>query len=410
MGVIFNIEQSVRLSDFNILQEPIKMILENEVEAFEKGSIIPEVFVQKTTDRYMEEYRSSTSMDGFKPTEDMEVAGLSDFEESYFQQYTTQIWTNSFAVSKQTMEDNKMMDIDTKSMGFIKSYGRTREQYAVAAISNALKHNEAYEEQFKLYAKHGKGMDTEEGTIEGTRRQYFHNKHRNVKLRAGLWFDKDGNVVPKGTTGAKQYFEQSNKFYAEQAGGALLSFTSNVADLEEKVLDVIGQVEAKMAVYRDDKGNIVPVDVNKIVTGKNYRLVDILMRGLKSKYGAAMEGNGINTQYGKYKVITNAYLSGVAGFSNDECGLLLISDDRNREGLGAVWFDRVPLTVRSYVDQKNEANVWAGRARFGAGFGDFRAMSYIAFPQTTDAKTAVSVDADPITPTTTGVKAVKTVE
>jgi hypothetical protein len=388
MGVIFNIEQSARLSDFNILQEPIKMILENEVEAFEKGSIIPEVFVQKTTDRYMEEYRSSTSMDGFKPTEDMEVAGISDFEESYFQQYTTQIWTNSFVVSKQTMEDNKMMDIDTKSMGFIKSYGRTREQYAVAAISNALAHNEAYEEKFKLYAKHGKGMDTEGGEIEGVRRQYFSASHETVKLRDG-----------------RPQITQSNKFYAEN-----LDFTSNVADLEEKVLDVLGQVEAKMAVYKDDKGNIVPVDVNKIVTGKNYRLVDILTRGLKSKYGAAMDGNGINTQYGKYKVITNAYLSGVPGFSDDECGLLLISDDRNREGLGAVWFDRVPLTVRSYVDQKTEANVWAGRARFGAGFGDFRAMSYVAFPQKKDNGAITKADATPITPTTTAVKAVKNVE
>lgn len=404
MGVIFNIEQSARLSDFNILQEPIKMILENEVEAFEKGSIIPEVFVQKTTDRYMEEYRSSTSMDGFKPTEDMEVAGISDFEESYFQQYTTQIWTNSFVVSKQTMEDNKMMDIDTKSMGFIKSYGRTREQYAVAAISNALAHNEAYEEKFKLYAKHGKGMDTTDGLIEGTKQQYFHNKHRTVALKDGRWFDKHGNVVAKGTEGALQYIEQSNKFYAN------LKFTENVADLEEKVLDVLGQVEAKMAVYKNDKGEIVPVDVNKIVTGKNYRLVDILMRGLKSKYGAAMEGNGINTQYGKYKVITNAYLSGVPGFSDDECGLLLISDERNREGLGAVWFDRVPLTVRSYIDNKTEANVWVGRARFGAGFGDFRAMSYVAFPQTIDATNKVKVNADEITPTTTGVKAVKNVQ
>lgn len=388
MGVIFNIEQSARLSDFNILQEPIKMILENEVEAFEKGSIIPEVFVQKTTDRYMEEYRSSTSMDGFKPTEDMEVAGISDFEESYFQQYTTQIWTNSFVVSKQTMEDNKMMDIDTKSMGFIKSYGRTREQYAVAAISNALAHKEEYEEKFKLYPKHGKGMDTEGGLIEGVRRQYFSASHETVKLRDG-----------------RPQITQSNKFYAKD-----LDFTSNVADLEEKVLDVLGQVEAKMAVYKDDKGNIVPVDVNKIVTGKNYRLVDILTRGLKSKYGAAMDGNGINTQYGKYKVITNAYLSGVPGFSDDECGLLLISDDRNREGLGAVWFDRVPLTVRSYVDQKTEANVWAGRARFGAGFGDFRAMSYVAFPQKKDNGAITKADATEIIPTTTAVKAVKNVE
>ena len=382
MGIIFNIEQSVRLSDFNILQEPIKMILDNEVEAFEKGSIIPEVFVQKTTDRYMEEYRSSTSMDGFKPTEDMEVAGISDFEESYFQQFTTQIWTNSFVVSKQTMEDNKMMDIDTKSMGFIKSYGRTREQYAVAMIGAAL--GNTYPE-YKISAKAGKGMDTELGDIEGTRQQYFYNDHVTVKL-------KDG----------REQQHQSNKFYAE------LNFEGNVENLEEKVLDVLGQVESKMNVYKDDKGNIVPVEVNKIVTGKNYRLVDILTRGLKSKFGASMDGNGVNTQYGKYRVITNAYLSGIKGFTEKECGLLLISEERNREGLGAVWFDRVPLTVRSYIDQKTEANVWAGRARFGAGFGDFRAMSYVAFPQT-GADAIATSHADKIIPTTTGIKAVKNV-
>lgn len=383
MGIIFNIEESIKNSAFNILQEPIKMILDNEVEAFEKSSIIPEFFVQKTTDRYMEEYRSTTTMDGFKPTEDMEVADISDFEESYFQQFTTQIWTNSFVVSKQTMEDNKMMDIDTKAMGFIKSYGRTRELYAVNMIGAGLGNTYA---DYKIGAKHGKGMDTVTGEIEGDRQQYFHNAHKTVKL-------KDG----------RDQITQSNKFWAN------INFTDGITpDIEEKVLDVIGQVESKMATYRDDKGNIVPVEVNKIITGKNYRLVDILMRGLKSKYGAAMEGNGINTQYGKYKLVTNAYLSGVKGFEDKDNGLILMSDSRNREGLGAVWFDRKPLEVRSYKDDKTEANVWAGRARFGAGYGDFRAMSYIAFP-TADANAIVKANATEIKPTTTGVKAVNVV-
>ena len=130
-GVIFNIEEAINNSAFNVLQEPIKMILENEVEAFEKESIIPKVFVMKTTDKYREEYRSTTTMDGFKPTEDMEVAGLSDFQEGYNKQFVFQIWTNSFVVSKQTIEDNQMMSIEPKAMGFIKSYGRTREEYAV---------------------------------------------------------------------------------------------------------------------------------------------------------------------------------------------------------------------------------------------------------------------------------------
>ena len=50
MGIIFNIEEAVQNSAFNVLQEPIKMILDNQVEAFEKDSIISKVFVMKTSD------------------------------------------------------------------------------------------------------------------------------------------------------------------------------------------------------------------------------------------------------------------------------------------------------------------------------------------------------------------------
>lgn len=403
MGIIFNIEESVRNSGFNVLQEPIKMILDKQVEAYEKESIIDKFFVKKTTDRYMEEYRSLTAMDGFKPTEDMEVAPISDFEESYFQQFTFQTWTNSFVISKQTMEDGNMNNINGGALNFIKSHGRTRELYAVRVIGAAL--GNEYPE-YKILAKTGKGMDTTTGEIEGEKQVYFHKAHKTVKLRDGRVFDKDGNVVAKGTPDAKPYIEQSNKFSI-----ADLDMTSGkVADLEEKVLDVLGQVEAKMAVYKDDKGNIIPVEVDTIFVGKNYRLVDVLKRGLQSRYGAAMGGNGVNTQYGKYTIVECPYLSGIDGFKDADNGLILASSSRNQEGLGAAWFDRKPLEVRSYKDDKNEANVWAGRARWGAGFGDFRAMSYVSFPAA-GATAAATRDADTtIVPTSTGVRAVKVVE
>lgn len=383
MGLIYNIEEAIKNSAFNVLQEPIKMILDNQTEAYEKQSIISKFFVMKTSDRYMEEYRSMTSMDGFQPTEDMEVAPISDFEESYFQQFTFQIWTNSFVISKQTMEDGKLMDVDMRANAFIKGYSRTREQYAVEMIGAAL--GNTYPEH-KILAKAGKGMDTTTGDIEGQRQQYFHNAHKTVKLRDG-----------------RAQITQSNKFTAT------LNFTDGVTpDLEEKVLDVLGQVESTMAKYKDDKGNITPVDVDTIFVGQNYRLIDILTRGLKSKYGAAMDGNGINTQYGKYKIVVSPYLSGIEGFTDNDNGLILASSSRNREGLGAVWFDRKPLEVRSYKDDKTEANVWAGRARWGAGFGDFRAMSYISFPAGGASAVATS-NATAITPITTGVKAVNVV-
>lgn len=387
MGIIYNIEEAIKNSAFNVLQEPIKMILDNQKEAYEQNSIISKFFVMKTTDRYMEEYRSQTSMDGFKPTEDMEVAPISDFEESYFQQFTFQIWTNSFVISKQTMEDGKLMDVDMKANAFIKGYNRTREQYAVAMIGAALGNTGDTYEDLKITAKSGKGMDTVSGDIEDERQQYFHGQHKTVQLRNG-----------------RPQITQSNKFTAT------LNFTDGVTpDLEEKVLDVLGQVESIMATYKDDKGNITPVEVDTIFVGQNYRLIDILTRGLKSKYGASMDGNGINTQYGKYKIVVSPYLSGIDGFKDDDNGIILASSSRNREGLGAVWFDRKPLEVRSYKDDKTEANVWAGRARWGAGFGDFRAMSYISFPTSSASAAATNNYAKVITPITTGVKAVNVV-
>lgn len=388
-GIIFNIQESLNNSAFNILQEPIKMILENEVEAFEKSSIIDKVFVMKTTDKYREEFRSTTTMDGFKPTEDMEVAGISDFQEGYSKQFVFQTWTNSFVVSKQTMEDNQMMSIEPKAMGFIKSYGRTREEYAVNVIGAALGFADsdlsaaqlAKKNSLGIKASHGLGMDTTTGDIDGTKQVYFHNAHKGVKIN--------------GTS----LTSQSNRYNA-----AIDVDDATQGNLEELVMDAIEQVASKAKQFKDDKGNIVPVTYTRIVLGEDYRLNDLIMRALKSRYGSPMGGNGVNLVYGKYEVVTNAYLSGVKGFTDADHGLLLIDPQRNKEGLGAVWFDRKPLEVRSYKDDKTEANVWAGRARFGAGFGDFRAISYLNFTKVADAK------GTPITPHATGVQLTKSVQ
>lgn len=379
MAIIFNIEEAIHNSAFNILQEPIKMILENETEAFEKDSIIPKVFVMKTSDKYREEYRSTTTMDGFKPTEDLEPAGLSDFGEGYSKQFVFQTWTNAFMVSKQTIEDNNMMSIEPKAMGFIKSYGRTREIYAVNMLGAALgKVNNEY----RITANSGLGMDTTDGTIEGTKRQYFHNAHNPVG---------HNGAAGDGTT-------QSNKFYAN------IAWDGSDPELEEKVIDIIEQVASKMKTFKDDKGNIVPCNPTKIIMAEDYRLTDVVMRALKTKYGSRMGDNGVNLAYGKYELIISPYLSAIDGFKDDDHAVILLDPARNKEGMGAVWFDRVPLQIDSYIDKKTKANIWDGRARFGAGFGDFRAMAYI------NLNNQETQNSTQLTPLATSVKAVKVVD
>lgn len=359
MGVIFNIQEAVNNSAFNILQEPIKMILEREVEAFERESIIPKVFNMRTTDKYREEFRSVTAMDGFKPVEDMEPAGISSFEEGYNKQYVFQEWKNAFVVSKQVIEDNEAASIEPKALGFIKGYGRTRELYAVRMIGAAL--GNVYPE-YRITANSGKGMDTVDGSVEGTKQQYFTNAHHRLNDSVGT-------------------YNQSNKFYAS------LTFDGSDALLPEKIADVIGQVGSIMHKYKDEKGNIVPVAVKRIVIAEDYVLETALREGLRRKFGDSLGG---------YEIVVSPYLSDITGFTDSDHALLLISPERNREGMGATWFDRVPLTVKSFIDDHTDANYWTGRARFGAGFGDFRAMSYIALTSSGNA------NATAITPVVAG--------
>ena len=56
MAVIFNIDEAIQRSVFNVYDLPIQMLLTNEIEAWEKESKLSKVFVMRTTDRYQEEY------------------------------------------------------------------------------------------------------------------------------------------------------------------------------------------------------------------------------------------------------------------------------------------------------------------------------------------------------------------
>ena len=109
-----------------------------------------------------------------------------------------------------------------------------------------------------------------------------------------------------------------------------------------------------------------------------YGFKNALLTALKTQYSSAMGDNGVNLQYGNWNVVVSPYLNGLAGFTEADKAFVMIDSKYNKEALGAVWFDRVPLTVKSYIDEPTEANVWSGRSRFGAGFNNFRAMAYVS--------------------------------
>lgn len=399
MAVIFNIDEAIQRSVFNVYDLPIQMLLTNEIEAWEKESKLSKVFVMRTTDRYQEEYHSSSGMDGFSPTADMEPAHLSDFDEGYGKVFKTQIWTNSFAISKQAIEDNRDLDINAKAVGFVQSYGRTRENFGAAILAGGLAGFATY----KNMRFDCTGLDSADGTLEGTKQTFFHKYHKTPLQ--GVAEDGTSYTAVSATDGyatalnSKVFYTkpQSNKFQSaidfslpkgvarvaqvdKDGKGQGVTATDALSNdqylgLYDKICRTLGIVKSAFALHRSYKGEIVPRSLTRIVMPQDYILEDMIRKALASEYGANMGG---------FEIEVWPYLNNKAGFGASDHAFIMIDPVANQKNLGAVWFDRKALEVDSYIDKRTKANYWDGRARFQAGFGDWSAMAYVKCSTTKD--------------------------
>lgn len=398
MAIIFNISEAIKSSEFNVLGISIPMLLENQVEEFEKGSKISKLFVNKTLTGYSQSYHTSVSHGGFRPSEDMEIAKLHDWEDSYGKTFTAQTWKDSFAISQEAREDNKDLEINKKVRDFSTNYARTREQYCAATAAGALAGSYVYGGK-KFSAK---AIDTVNAEIDGQKQLYFHKHHfTSVKIADQNDFVEmngyEPYVVPSENTPAGLIAgdvyataPQSNKFLIVGGNGTKGSPTGlNFL----KVNPTAGDTAANIAVYdqirflldkireighqhRDYDGKLVPLEYSRIIMPSNAKLRKAIVAALGSSitegpFEGPMKGD-------QYELVEWAYLNGLPGFGQNEYGMLIVDPSRNERELGFALWDRVPLTVKSYLTDGNDTMVWYGRARFKADTCDPYAVVYIA--------------------------------
>ena len=51
---------------------------------------------------------------------------------------------------------------------------------------------------------------------------------------------------------------------------------------------------------------------------------------------------------------------------------MIMSSAANKQLGGNMFFNRVPLTISSWVDNHTGNYIWNGRCRFGVGFGTYK--------------------------------------
>lgn len=130
--------------------------------------------------------------------------------------------------------------------------------------------------------------------------------------------------------------------------------------------------------FRGDKGEVLDVAPDTILIPNEYTLKRDVFAAIGADKDPNTANNGFNYQYGRWTVIVWPYLNQF--IAKGLKPWVLVDKRYNQEYGGAVWLDRVELTVRSEIDSGTDANVWKGRSRFTAGFNDWRPFAVGGIP------------------------------
>lgn len=318
-GITFTEGSGVANSIFGKSQAPIRMFLEKRGEAFEQASMIKELFNMSTSNHWGEKFSTMTAMEGFKPVGENGTYPNDGMQEGFDKFLEHMTWKNQFSLSREIVDDAKLMDLKKQPAAFITAYYRTREKFAAALFG---------------------------GAITGATSVEFGGKKFDAKTADGkALFAKDHPSVLKKAA-------QSNLF----------------ADAFSN--DALGALESAMQDFRGDNGEILDVAPDTILIGNDYQLKKDVFAAIGADKDPNTANNGFNYNFGRWNVIVWPYLNQFITAGSKPW--VLVDQKYNNEYGGAIWLDRTKLEVKSRIDDANDANIWGGYARFIAGFNDWR--------------------------------------
>ena len=319
MGITFTINSGVNDSIFGKSQAPIRMFIESQGELFEQASPLKNLFGMDKSTHFGEKMTAMTAMNGFMAVGENGAYPQDEMQESFSKFLEHMTWKDSFAISREAVEDGKLMDLKKKPRGFVKGYYRTREMFGAALFAGAM--NGAKTINFA-----GKVFD-----ITAADGQALFSKSHPSKL---------GKLT------------QSNLFADAFSASAL------------------GKMETKMQHFRGDNNNILDVSPTTILIPNNAAAKEAVFAAIGADKDPATSNNAFNYHFGRWNVITWTYLDQfLTGGSTFPW--VLLDDVYSQDYGGAVWLDRTDLDVTSEI-AANDANVWKGYARYIAGFNDWR--------------------------------------
>ena len=306
---------------FGKCQVPLASYIEQLGEAFERESLLKYLFHFENSRHWAEQHSSETAMDDFVPVGEGGEYPRTGFESGYDRIIENMTFKQSFSVTQELVEDAQLGEMKRRARKLITAYGRTREKFGRALYAGGI---------YGTTVSFG-GKSFACNSADGL--ALFHKEHVNK------------------VNGKKQ----CNLYKG--------SFTASL----------LGKIETEMQQLTGDNGELLAVAPDTILIPNDAALKDAVFSAIGADKEPPTSNNAYNHQFGRWNVIIDPYLTqALAAMGKTDKPFILLDSKFLETGDGAIFQERKKLEVKSVVDQNNDNNSWRGRARFGAGFVDWR--------------------------------------
>jgi hypothetical protein len=155
-----------------------------------------------------------------------------------------------------------------------------------------------------------------------------------------------------GTGAAKQ----SNFYYGNIFNGGASNFE-----------EALSELAVKLRTMKDENGEALGYTADTLILPGNRPAAEMIAKKVCGSEGALGDGyNDVNLQFGNWNIVI------LPNWQTADDRVMIMSSEANKNLSGNMFFNRVPLSVSNWVDHHTGNYLWAGRCRFGVGFGNYK--------------------------------------
>ena len=284
--------------------------------ANEKGQydeLVSAIYNEKTSKKYAEKTAGLTALGNMTPTSEGDNFALDSIQEAEPKLIVHSTFTTGFACTQEMKEDGEIEVMKAAARNLALSYKRTRAQIASDALTCAA----------SSFVFGGKTFDATTG---------------------------DGVAL----------------FSTSHAGSQSNVYTNDFGN-NSTMLNRLANIGRN---FKNASGHVQGYTFDTIIIPSNCpALEDTIKRIIRSDLVVGSNNNDVNTQKGLWNLIVDPCWQVASGNP-----YIIMSKEANKALLAAMFYDRVPLTIRNDINKDNWNLEWTARARFTPGFRDFRAF------------------------------------